>query len=140
MKHILVAVDGSDCSKRALDMAISLAQKYEARLTALNVFTPPYLPPEPYAPVSATLEESVRKYGEEVAQQAARQAQTQGITSAWTCGTGAPAECIVDTALAHECDLVIVGNRGHGAVKRALLGSVSSRLAHICTVPLLIVH
>ena len=140
MKHILVAVDGSECSKKALEMAVSFAQKFEARITALNVFMPPYLPPEPYASVSATLEESVRKYGEQVAQEAAKYADSQGVKADWLCTTGAPAEIIVDTALAQNCDMVIVGSRGRGAVKRALLGSVSSRLSHICTVPLLIVH
>lgn len=140
MKHILVAVDGSDCAKRALEMGIEFAQKFGAKLTAVNVFTPPYLPPEPYASVSATLEESVRKYGETVANEAATYVLSKGIQSDWVCATGAPAEIIVDTAQAQGCDLIIVGSRGRGAVKRALLGSVSSRLAHISTVPLLIVH
>ena len=140
MKHILVAIDGSECAKRALDMAISFAQKFEAKLTVMNVYTPPYLPPEPYASMSATLEESVRKYGETVAQESANHSQSQGVRTDWTVGTGAPAEVIVDTALAQGCDMIVVGSRGRGAVKRALLGSVSSRLAHIATVPLLIVH
>jgi nucleotide-binding universal stress UspA family protein len=140
MKHILVAVDGSDCARNALDMAISMAQKFEAEITTLNVFTPPYLPPEPYVAVSPVLEESVRKYGEQLAQEAAKYAADKGITASWACAVGAPAELIVDTALAKGCDMVVIGNRGRGAVKRALLGSVSSRLAHICTLPLLIVH
>jgi nucleotide-binding universal stress UspA family protein len=140
MNHILVAVDGSDCAKRALETAISFAQKFNAKVTTINVFMPPYLPPEPYVSVSATLEESVRKYGEQVAQEAAKFAESQGVKAEWICATGAPAELIVDTALAQGCDLVVVGSRGRGAVRRALLGSVSSRLAHICTVPLLIVH
>jgi nucleotide-binding universal stress UspA family protein len=35
---------------------------------------------------------------------------------------------------------VVAGSRGQGAVARALLGSVSDRLAHICPKPILIVH
>jgi nucleotide-binding universal stress UspA family protein len=37
-------------------------------------------------------------------------------------------------------DLIVVGSRGRGAVKRLLLGSVSDRIAHLAPVPVLIVR
>jgi nucleotide-binding universal stress UspA family protein len=37
-------------------------------------------------------------------------------------------------------DLVVAGSRGQGAVARALLGSVSDRLVHLCPKPILVVH
>jgi len=39
-----------------------------------------------------------------------------------------------------NADMIVVGSHGHGLIHRALLGSVSDRLAHISTVPVLIVH
>jgi nucleotide-binding universal stress UspA family protein len=135
-----VALDGSEPSKRAFEMALSLAGKYGAKLLCLNVFTPPYLPPEPYASGAATLMESLRLYGEDLVRTAASEAKDKDVVAEWMVSSGAPAEMIVDAAVAVNADLVLVGNRGQGAVKRALLGSVSSRLSHICDRPLLIVH
>jgi nucleotide-binding universal stress UspA family protein len=140
MKEIIVAVDGSDASNHALEMAADIASKFGAHLTTINVYTPPYLPPDPYAVSSGELEASVRKYGEDVARGAATVAQARGVRADWVAVSGAPAELIVDLAIEKDADLVVVGNRGRGAVKRALLGSVSSRLTHICNKPLLIVH
>jgi nucleotide-binding universal stress UspA family protein len=52
--------------------------------------------------------------------------------------SGPPAETLAEAAA--EVDLVVAGSRGQGAVARALLGSVSDRLVHLCPKPILIVH
>jgi nucleotide-binding universal stress UspA family protein len=54
--------------------------------------------------------------------------------------TGGPAETLADRADRMDADLVVVGSRGLGAVKRAFLGSTSNRLVHICKRPVLVVH
>ncbi len=140
MKNILVAVDGSDCSKKAVKLAIEIASKMGARITAVNVVVPPYIPPEPYATGSAGLELAIRQYGEDVAKEAAKEALQAGLEATWRIETGAPADVLNQTASATKADMIVVGSRGHGALRRALLGSVSSRLAHLSEVPLLIVH
>jgi nucleotide-binding universal stress UspA family protein len=53
---------------------------------------------------------------------------------------GAPAETIADLAMDEGFDLVVVGNKGRGAVSRVLLGSVADRLTHICKRPVLVVR
>jgi len=53
---------------------------------------------------------------------------------------GSPAECIAEQAAAPGVGMVVVGSRGHGAVARVFLGSVSDRLVHICPKPVLVVH
>lgn len=140
MKCVVVAVDGSEQGKSALNLAIEIAEKFGAEIITLNVHTLPYVPPDPYVVTDGSLEENLRKYGEELARGAAEYAKSKGVTASWQSAVGSPADVIFDVALAKQADLVVVGSRGRGAVARTVLGSVSSRLAHICTIPLLIVH
>ena len=69
-----------------------------------------------------------------------KKVETAGLKIDHVVLEGAPADALAEYAKAHGYDLVVVGSRGQGAVSRVVLGSVSSRLAHICQVPLLIVH
>jgi nucleotide-binding universal stress UspA family protein len=52
---------------------------------------------------------------------------------------GPPAEAILRVAETRACDLIVVGSRGLGELKAVLLGSVSERVLHHSTVPVLIV-
>lgn len=47
-------------------------------------------------------------------------------------------QCVLEACEQHSVDAVVVGTRGHGVLKRALLGSLSSYLAHHATVPVII--
>jgi len=140
MKKVVVAVDGSPHADRALDLAIEMAAKFQVPLVAVHVVVPPYVPPEPYATGSAGLELAIREYGEHVAKQAAEKASAATISAAWRVETGSPAEMLVETAQAEGADLIVVGSRGQGALRRVLLGSVSDRVVRISTIPVLVVH
>lgn len=140
MKKIIVAIDGSDAAQHALQTAIEFASKFDATLLVVNVFAPPYIPPEPYAMSNGELEAGVRKYGEDLARNAAALAAQRQVKAECVTVTGSPAEMIADLAITRQADMVVVGSRGMGAVRRAVLGSVSTRLSHICEKPLLIVR
>ena len=51
-----------------------------------------------------------------------------------------PTDALLDTAAAHEADLIVVGSRGEGAVKRALHGSVSTKVLHHAPCSVLVVR
>ena len=53
---------------------------------------------------------------------------------------GAPAETIADFADEQHFDLVVVGNKGRGAVSRVLIGSTADRLVHICKQAVMVVR
>jgi nucleotide-binding universal stress UspA family protein len=53
---------------------------------------------------------------------------------------GDPADCTIQVARTSHADLVVVGSRGRNVAERAVLGSVSSKLAHHCPCDLLIVR
>lgn len=140
MKKIIVAVDGSEISDRAVEWAISLASRFEIPLVAVNIVVPPYIPPEPYTTANVGLELAVRRYGEHLATRAAERATQAKVQATWRTETGSPPEMLLQVAEAEKADLIVVGSRGQGAIKRTLLGSVSSRLVHISPIPVLVVH
>jgi nucleotide-binding universal stress UspA family protein len=53
---------------------------------------------------------------------------------------GPAAEALVDAAEQQQADLLVVGSRGLGAVKRMLLGSVADRVVHLSSRPVLVVR
>jgi nucleotide-binding universal stress UspA family protein len=53
---------------------------------------------------------------------------------------GDPANVIIDVAVEQDADLIVVGARGHAALRRFILGSVSGKLAHYAPKSLLIVQ
>jgi len=140
MKRILVAVDGSEQSRKAMALAIQIATGLTAHVTALHVVVPPYVPPEPYAQGGFALEVSLRQYGEHLAQSAADEARKAGLEADWRIEIGSPGDLISEAATTLHADMIVVGSRGQGALRRLMLGSVSDRVAHISQVPVLVVH
>jgi nucleotide-binding universal stress UspA family protein len=63
-----------------------------------------------------------------------------GVDTASTILYGSPAESIAGEAAAADVGMVVVGSRGHGAVARMFLGSVSDRIVHISPKPVLVVR
>lgn len=139
MKRILVAVDGSEVSARAVEKAVSLAEKFGARVSLVHVAVPLFVPPEPYGAHTAQLEEATREYGKQILDDAAEVFQSHGIAVTPKFLTGAPAERIVEESKAEDVEMVVMGSHGRGAVGRFLLGSVSDRVIRMCDKPVLVV-
>lgn len=140
-QNILVALDGSPDADRALMQAIDLAESEHARLTLFSaVATPPAA-----AYIGA---------GGVVAATLARDAEAETAAILRTAAEQVPDDVSVSTVLSSEParlalihrvttadhDLVVMGSRGRGAVRSALLGSVSHYVLHHSPVPVLIVH
>jgi len=140
VKRILVAVDGSEPSLHAVRMAAEMAKRYEATLTLVYVSPPILLSPYTYAEAIAEIEKKDREYGEKMLKDAAALAQGEGAKADTLTMVGNPADLIADTALDPAIGLVVVGNKGRGAVSRVLLGSVADRLVHISKKPVLVVR
>jgi nucleotide-binding universal stress UspA family protein len=152
---ILVAVDGSIHSKKAVDMAIDFAKKWDAELLIMHVLGQtnvpqgwgwPYLPkkdkiPEKYADIIKSEEIDPSEYFEVVCStfvgEAQSKAEQAGIKKADPiCISGDPAEEIIKAAEERNVNMIFVGSRGLGRFSRAITGSVSTKVnqhAH-CTV------
>ena len=148
MKRIVVALDGSVPSLKAVDLAADLASKYDAELALFNVareFTPI---------IDAELEayarsEHIETMGSEVGLAAAEAvlagarlaAQAKGvhrITAEWTVGD--PAKEIIAFGNEHQADLIVIGSRGHGTLTGLLLGSVAQKVLSHASCPVVVVR
>jgi nucleotide-binding universal stress UspA family protein len=144
-QRILVAVDGSEGSNRASEVAVDLAEKYNAQLFVLNVFRgyPEYVTAFPSIPAPSgkafeDYEAYARKAAVEVVGRAVSIAERKGVKAKpKTSETiGSVVQTITDYAVTEKIDLIVMGTRGMGGFKKMLLGSVSSGVvthAH-CTV------
>jgi nucleotide-binding universal stress UspA family protein len=136
MKSFLVAVDGSEGSKAAVDEAIALARDLDASLTFVCVRKPPSsVLGHPY--YERQLSHGLGDARQAIAE-AVETAGTAGIESGGEIIEGRPADEIISLADNRNADLVIVGSRGHGALAGALLGSVSREIVQHASVPVLV--
>jgi nucleotide-binding universal stress UspA family protein len=140
MKRILVAIDGSDPSLKAARMAADIALRFGAQLTLIHVVPKLLLPPDVYGLTLAEVEKEHRTYAEKLLQKAVSFLAEPGVDTTSTILYGSPAESIASEAAAPDVGMVVVGSRGHGAVARMFLGSVSDRIVHISPKPVLVVH
>jgi len=148
IRNVLVAVDGSENSDRALDFALDLAEKYGAAVTVLNVTESPAMGAVPLEPTTISGESMVvfakdlRRFHEEVLSKAvahAREAKPDVAVSS-KLREGDPALEIVAVAKADGFDVVVVGHRGLSRVRELFLGNISEKVAHLATCPVIIVR
>ena len=142
MKKILVAVDFSDSSAKALAHALELAEKFDSQLLLLHVLHDPADAPGFYASKKAgkkVLKNMEQAAAEMMAEFVDKHARKWKKTEARIV-PGLPAEGVVRMAGDEKFDLVVVGTRGHSGVKRLLLGSVADKVIRACRCPVLSVH
>jgi nucleotide-binding universal stress UspA family protein len=137
---ILLATDGSEGAEPAARAAIDISKRTGARLHAAHAWMPlpqfahPSLVPERYHP---PYEEGARRILDE---QLGHIEQAGGTVSEVHLIEGRPADAILDLAERIGADLIVVGSRGLGAVKRLLVGSVSLGVVHHADRPVLVVR
>ncbi|HEX6065731.1 MAG TPA: universal stress protein [Longimicrobiales bacterium] len=140
MTTLLVPVDGSKCSLRAVDYAVRQAQKSALTLHLLNV-EPPL---DDYGMVAAYLSRrqhvhTMKLRAARVLQQAAARARKPNVTVKTHVVVGEVAKAIVQTAARLRCEAIVMGTRGMGPVKDLLLGSVASKVLHLTRLPVTLV-
>lgn len=141
--RVLVALDSSPHSRRALTEAIDLALANHAQLTIMTVvpsLSSAWLLGDTAVPISQ------RSLGEEIesAYQAILDAAVDAVPADLPVQTilryGSPGQMIVDEVATRGHDLIVMGSRGRGEVRCLLLGSVSREVLHASPVPVLVVR
>ncbi|MDH4233913.1 MAG: universal stress protein [Gallionella sp.] len=143
-QRILVPIDGSPTSGRAVEEAIQLADG-KAKLRLVYVLEEIYpLDTEGYAHIDYTiLQEAVRNTGERALAQAAGKARQSGAaaeTALLEAHGERVASVIEKEAQQWQADLIVIGTHGRSGLSRLLLGSVAEGVARGASVPVLLVR
>ena len=137
-KNILLAVDGSEYSLRALGYASSLAVNYRASLWLVHVFshTSDLLGYQDFEKLYAKRKSA----GQAILDDALTKLSDANLEVHAELIEGSDADAILTLAEKHNADLIVMGTRGFGAVKGLLVGSVSRKVIHLSTCPVMVVH
>ncbi len=145
-KHILLATDGSPACDRAAQVAAGLARTHGARLTAVYV-----VDPYPYLGIGQANPIGFQAYIQ-AAHAHAGQALSRAVEAAQTVGEAAlqvetriveeatAAHGIAQTATDEGADLIVMGSHGHGALRKLVLGSVTTRVLAEAVMPVMVVR
>ena len=137
-KNILLAIDGSEYSNKALAYAANMAEIYRATLWLVHVFphTSDLLGYDDYEKLYAK-----RKCaGQSILDAAAELLGESPFEIRTELREGPEAESILDFAENSQADIIVMGTRGMGAIKGLLLGSVSRKVIHYANCPVMVVH
>jgi nucleotide-binding universal stress UspA family protein len=135
-RKILVPIDGSKFSEKALQRACKMVKAFDAKIILLYV-----VEKSPTLNILDRKEylELLHKFGTNTLKKANDVVLKEEINAKIILKEGNIVTEIEKTVKTEKCDLIIVGNKGLGSVTRLLLGSVSSKLAQSSSCSLLIV-
>ncbi|MBN1657903.1 MAG: universal stress protein [Anaerolineae bacterium] len=137
-QKILLATDGSPHAQAALGYARDLALRDGARVIVVHAFEP--VPGYLGAPIEGRAMARHIGAGEEIADDAAKQLKEAGVDVIAELLEGPAADAILNVSDVRQCDLIVMGTRGHGALASLLLGSVSHRVLSQARAPVLVVR
>lgn len=143
-QHILVAVDGSSTSERALQEAIKLAKELGSGLRILVVVEPVVLTGEAEYVNYNEIHKAVVGYGQNVLKKSADAARNAGAEAEIRLiESKAFGERVADV-IAHEADawadLIVIGTHGRRGFNHLLMGSVAEGVVRIATKPVLLIR
>lgn len=144
IRKILVPVDFSEASRKALEQGLQLGKVCGAQVDLLHVWEPPhYLTPDVMLTMPGFSAVSLEEYSLREARKAVQifleQADHPGLALTTRIDSGAPAATILRAAR-EGYDLVVMGTHGHSRLHRLFLGSVAQRVVAESPVPVLTVR
>jgi nucleotide-binding universal stress UspA family protein len=152
-EKVLVALDGSEHSEKALETAIQIAKKFRAKLMLIHVYSvtmPAVVAPEPTTltpagvPVVTSAEvakmvEAERMVGKRVLADGEQKAKSANVRVETVLKEGNTVQEIVALAKEREFDLIVIGARGISRLEELLMGSVSEGVIKNAHCPVLVV-
>lgn len=137
-QRIIIPVDGSEPSKKAAKTALQFAQ--DMNIPSITTMFVAEIPQSTY-PLTGTVHpqwiETIKEHGMEYLNEIERMAEQYGLTIEKKVLEGIPDDEIIKEAGEH--DLIIMGSKGISGVQRILMGSVSEKVLHHSTSPVMII-
>lgn len=137
---VLVAVDGSDNSFRALDAALLLSEKLGSKVTAIHVIEVAPVVHIQSEKLLRDLVEAYEKEGQHIISKCSEIATKKGLSINSKLLSGDASSVILDFCEKDKHDIIIMGSRGMGKFKELVLGSVSSKVIHHSSCPVMIIR
>ncbi len=143
-KTIVVPVDGSENSKRALEHAVSIAERNKAQLIIVHVANIVSAisnfdqTPISGGYVSEQIAEDMEETGKEILNEVVKEVPAD-VTVKSVFEVGSPGPAVLAVAKKYQADLIVMGSRGLGPLKGLFMGSVSSYVTSHSTCPVLVV-
>lgn len=143
LDRILVAIDGSEAAHKAVEFLAHCPFKGPAQVVVVTVWPSPRsetwgIPSG--APGRAELKQLVEDKGQELLRKITGECASEAYRLTTELLHGDPAFAILDAAVRHQAQLIVIGSRGMKAIKRFLLGSVSEKVLVHASCSVLIVR
>jgi len=146
IKKLLVALDGSDHSLKAVDFASEIAASLKAKLIILNVVKPQEIPKglREYAKlehIPGLDIDILKKVAGDLVANTQRRAEEKGVDDVvGEVEDGPVARTIIARSQHYDVDMIVVGSRGLGNIEATLRGGVSHRVELLAKCPVLTVR
>jgi nucleotide-binding universal stress UspA family protein len=136
MDTIVLATDGSEPSRHARETAAVLARSLDAHVLVLAVVEPELFEAAP----DQELIDSMEAYLHGVVHEEAAALEAAGVSARGRVVCGAKAwSMIVDVAVEHHADLIVMGSHGRTGLMRVAMGSVAAAVVEHSTLPVVVV-
>lgn len=140
LKKILVPIDFSECSRKALQYAVPFAKQFGASLTLLHVVHINYAGAE-YGPIDfPLLERQLQENGEKQIAALVKKHIGDQVPAETLVRTGRAASEIVEAARELDIDLIIISTHGYTGLKHVFLGSTTENVVRYAPCPVLTVR
>ena len=139
---LLLAIDGSDGSNRALEYAKNYAELTNAKIVVCFVIEwSPYSfnTPEENAERHSRRESEIGRAMETVVNPAVHYLEKNNVFCDSVVSHGSPPQVILEYAKSHQAAQIVIGRRGQSGLKSLLFGSVAGSLIQIADVPVVVV-
>ena len=138
LKRILVPTDFSETSQAAVRYGVALARAFAAKLYLLHIPEHPGEAAETEFPIG--LFETMKNAAHDRLGRLLTEVETRELKPEYAMRLGVPSDEIVQHALDHEIDLIVMGTHGREGVARVLVGSVAEKVVRRAPCPVMTVH
>ena len=139
-KKILIATDGSEYTKKAVDYGVDLSKHTGAKLHAIYVVDTAAFASIPMDAAWESMYELLRQEGDEATKYVAEKAESEGVEIERLTVEGHPADELIKYAENNSIDMIILGTIGKSGLDRFLLGSVAEKVVRNSKIPVLVVR